>query len=91
MSTQLAVLLKVIKEIFGSMGFSVVGGPEIEDDYHNFDALNLPPNHPARSSQDIFSVENGLLLRSQTSSVQVRTMETEKPPDQNYCSRSCIS
>ena len=40
-----------IKEIFGSMGFSVVGGPEIEDDYHNFDALNLPPNHPARSSQ----------------------------------------
>lgn len=69
-----------IKEIFGSMGFSVVGGPEIEDDYHNFDALNLSPNHPARSSQDTFSVENGLLLRSQTSSVQVRTMETQKPP-----------
>ena len=69
-----------IKEIFGSMGFSVVGGPEIEDDYHNFDALNLPPNHPARSSQDTFTVENGLLLRSQTSSVQVRTMETQKPP-----------
>ncbi len=69
-----------IKEIFGSMGFSVVGGPEIEDDYHNFDALNLPPNHPARSSQDTFSVKNGLLLRSQTSSVQVRTMETQKPP-----------
>ena len=69
-----------IKEIFGSMGFSVVGGPEIEDDYHNFDALNLPPNHPARASQDTFSVENGLLLRSQTSSVQVRTMETQKPP-----------
>lgn len=69
-----------IKEIFGSMGFSVVGGPEIEDDYHNFDALNLPTNHPARSSQDTFSVENGLLLRSQTSSVQVRTMETQKPP-----------
>ena len=69
-----------IKEIFGSMGFSVVGGPEIEDDYHNFDALNLQPNHPARSSQDTFSVENGLLLRSQTSSVQVRTMETQKPP-----------
>lgn len=69
-----------IKEIFGSMGFSVVGGPEIEDDYHNFDALNLPQNHPARSSQDTFSVENGLLLRSQTSSVQVRTMETQKPP-----------
>ena len=69
-----------IKEIFGSMGFSVVGGPEIEDDYHNFDALNLPPNHPARASPDTFMVENGLLLRSQTSSVQVRTMEKQQPP-----------
>ncbi len=69
-----------IKEIFGSMGFEVVGGPEIEDDYHNFDALNLPPNHPARSTQDTFAVENGLLLRSQTSSVQIRTMEVQKPP-----------
>ena len=69
-----------IKEIFGSMGFSVVGGPEIEDDYHNFDALNLPPNHPARASHDTFMVENGLLLRSQTSSVQVRTMEKQEPP-----------
>ncbi len=69
-----------IKEIFGSMGFSVVGGPEIEDDYHNFDALNLPPNHPARASHDTFMVENGLLLRSQTSSVQVRTMEKQQPP-----------
>ncbi len=69
-----------IKEIFGSMGFYVVGGPEIEDDYHNFDALNLPPNHPARASHDTFMVENGLLLRSQTSSVQVRTMEVQKPP-----------
>lgn len=69
-----------IKEIFGSMGFNVVGGPEIEDDYHNFDALNLPPNHPARASHDTFQVDNGLLLRSQTSSVQIRTMETVKPP-----------
>lgn len=69
-----------IKELFGSMGFSVVGGPEIEDDYHNFDALNLPPNHPARASHDTFQLENGLLLRSQTSSVQIRTMEVQKPP-----------
>ncbi|MBO6257717.1 MAG: phenylalanine--tRNA ligase subunit alpha [Succinivibrio sp.] len=69
-----------IKEIFGSMGFNVVGGPEIEDDYHNFDALNLPENHPARASHDTFQVDNGLLLRSQTSSVQIRTMETAKPP-----------
>ncbi|MCR5536281.1 MAG: phenylalanine--tRNA ligase subunit alpha [Succinivibrio sp.] len=69
-----------IKEIFGSMGFDVVGGPEIEDDYHNFDALNLPPNHPARASHDTFMLENGLLLRSQTSSVQIRCMEVQKPP-----------
>ncbi|MDY6322232.1 MAG: phenylalanine--tRNA ligase subunit alpha [Succinivibrio sp.] len=69
-----------IKELFGSMGFDVVGGPEIEDDYHNFDALNLPPNHPARASHDTFMVENGLLLRSQTSSVQIRVMERQKPP-----------
>ena len=69
-----------IEELFGSMGFTTVGGPEIEDDYHNFDALNLPPHHPARASHDTFMLENGLLLRSQTSSVQIRTMENKKPP-----------
>ncbi len=69
-----------IKELFGSLGFTCVGGPEIEDDYHNFDALNLPPNHPARANHDTFALENGLLLRSQTSSVQIRTMEVQKPP-----------
>lgn len=69
-----------IQELFGAMGFISVGGPEIEDDYHNFDALNLPPNHPARDSHDTFMLENGLLLRSQTSSVQIRTMEKQKPP-----------
>lgn len=69
-----------IEELFGSMGFTTVGGPEIEDDYHNFDALNLPPHHPARASHDTFMLENGLLLRSQTSSVQIRTMEKQKPP-----------
>lgn len=69
-----------IEELFASMGFEVVGGPEIEDDYHNFDALNLPPNHPARASHDTFMLDNGLLLRSQTSSVQIRVMEQRKPP-----------
>ena len=69
-----------IEELFGSMGFTTVGGPEIEDDYHNFDALNLPPHHPARASHDTFMLENGLLLRSQTSSVQIRTMEKQEPP-----------
>lgn len=69
-----------IEELFGAMGFEVVGGPEIEDDYHNFDALNLPPHHPARASHDTFMLDNGLLLRSQTSSVQIRVMENRKPP-----------
>lgn len=79
-----------IKELFGSMGFSVVGGPEIEDDYHNFDALNLPPNHPARASHDTFQLENGLLLRSQTSSVQIRTMEVQKPPIRIIADRKSV-
>ena len=69
-----------LTELFGSMGFEVVSGPEIEDDYHNFDALNLPPHHPARDSHDTFMFPNGLLLRSQTSSVQIRTMEKKAPP-----------
>ncbi len=69
-----------IEELFGAMGFETVGGPEIEDDYHNFDALNLPPHHPARASHDTFMLENGLLLRSQTSSVQIRVMEKREPP-----------
>ena len=69
-----------IEDLFGAMGFTTVGGPEIEDDYHNFDALNLPPNHPARDSHDTFMLQSGLLLRSQTSSVQIRTMEKQDPP-----------
>ena len=69
-----------IEDFFGAMGFETVGGPEIEDDYHNFDALNLPPHHPARASHDTFMLDNGLLLRSQTSSVQIRVMEKIKPP-----------
>lgn len=69
-----------IQDLFGAMGFVSVSGPEIEDDYHNFDALNLPPHHPARASHDTFMLNNGLLLRSQTSSVQIRTMEKQRPP-----------
>ena len=69
-------------EIFYGMGFSVVEGPEIETDYFNFDALNTPPDHPARDSQDTFYTELGpqTLLRSQTSTVQIRTMQNCKPP-----------
>jgi len=66
--------------IFGSMGFAVAEGPEIEDDFHNFTALNTPENHPARSMHDTFYVEGGLLLRTHTSPVQVRYMEEHAPP-----------
>ena len=69
-----------IREIFIGMGFSVVEGPEVEYDYYNFEALNLPKNHPARDMQDTFYITDNILLRSQTSPVQVRTMENSKPP-----------
>ena len=70
----------LIREIFIGMGFSVVEGPEVEYDYYNFEALNLPKNHPARDTQDTFYITDNILLRSQTSPVQVRTMENTKPP-----------
>lgn len=69
-----------IEEIFLRMGYSVADGPEIEDDWHNFEALNIPPDHPARDSQDTFYLPGGLLLRTHTSPVQIRTMESMKPP-----------
>ncbi len=69
-----------IEQLFASIGFNVVEGPEIEDDFHNFAALNMPENHPARDMQDTFYFPSGLLLRTHTSSVQIRTMENTKPP-----------
>lgn len=63
-----------------AMGFSVAEGPEIEDDYHNFSALNFAKHHPARNEQDTFYFANGQLLRTHTSTVQIRVMETQKPP-----------
>jgi phenylalanyl-tRNA synthetase alpha chain len=66
--------------ILSSMGFMPTEGPEIEDDYHNFKALNMPPSHPARSMHDTFYFRDGSLLRTHTSSVQIRYMETHKPP-----------
>jgi phenylalanyl-tRNA synthetase alpha chain len=74
------LVLDEIRAIFTRLGFDEVSGPEIEDAWHNFDALNIPPEHPARMPQDNFSVEGGRLLRSQTSTMQIRTMETRKPP-----------
>ena len=71
---------EMLREIFIGMGFSVAEGPEVEYDYYNFEALNLPPNHPARDTQDTFYITDNILLRSQTSPVQVRVMENKKPP-----------
>ena len=78
-----------IVNIFRKFGYDVAEGPEIEDDYHVFEALNFPPNHPARDMQDTFFVSTGhpnpLLLRTHTSSVQVRTMERSKLPIRVIC------
>jgi len=72
--------LDEIKRIFTRMGFTVATGPEIEDDYHNFEALNFPPDHPARDMQDTFFISDKILLRTHTSPVQIRVMEQQKPP-----------
>ena len=72
--------LQRIESLFHSLGFAVADGPEIEDDFHNFTALNMPENHPSRSMHDTFYVEGGMVLRTHTSPVQVRYMETHKPP-----------
>ena len=69
-----------IVAIFAGLGFSVVEGPEIETDYYNFEALNIPPDHPARDMQDTFYLPGGLLLRTHTSPVQIRTMLAQRPP-----------
>ena len=69
-----------IEDLFRSMGFTVLDGPEVETEYHNFDALNIPSDHPARDMQDTFWLGNGNLLRTHTSPVQVRGMETLQPP-----------
>ncbi len=72
--------LERVESLFRSLGFAVADGPEIEDDFHNFTALNTPENHPARSMQDTFYVEGGMVLRTHTSPIQVRYMETHAPP-----------
>ena len=69
-----------VNEIFSSLGFGVVEGPEIENDYYNFEALNIPKNHPARDMQDTFYVSEDIVLRTHTSPVQIRTMLQHKPP-----------
>lgn len=76
----LELTLDHMKEIFISMGFAVEEGPEVEKDYYNFEALNIPKNHPARSEQDTFYINDNMVLRTQTSPVQVRVMEKQEPP-----------
>lgn len=76
----LSIVLDEIKEIFLGMGFEVAEGPEVEYDYYNFEALNIPKDHPARDTQDTFYVDDNIVLRTQTSPVQIRYMEKNKPP-----------
>ena len=79
------VVLNDMINIFQSMGFDVVDGPEVETDYYNFEALNVPADHPARDMQDTFYLSENLLLRTQTSAAQIRTMKDRKPPIRIVC------
>jgi phenylalanyl-tRNA synthetase alpha chain len=74
------IVRRRIEEIFLRMGYDVEAGPEVEDDWHNFEALNIPPDHPARDDQDTFYLPQGYLLRTHTSPVQARVMERSQPP-----------
>ena len=74
-----------MSDYFAGLGFEVVEGPEIEDDYHNFEALNIPAHHPARAMHDTFYIDDTHVLRTHTSGVQVRTMETREPPLRVIC------
>lgn len=76
----LTIVRRQIEDIFMSMGFEIADGPDIDDDFHNFDALNTPADHPSRNLADTFYLDNGYLLRTQTSTVQVRVMEKYRPP-----------
>ncbi|HUH65123.1 MAG TPA: phenylalanine--tRNA ligase subunit alpha [Syntrophales bacterium] len=74
------IVCREICDIFAALGFSAVQGPEVELDYYNFEALNIPQDHPARDMQDTFYIEDGIVLRTHTSPVQVRVMEKQRPP-----------
>jgi phenylalanyl-tRNA synthetase alpha chain len=76
----ITLTLQRIESLFQQVGFDVVEGPEVEDDYHNFEALNIPAHHPARAMHDTFYFPDGRLLRTHTSSVQIRMMQNDKPP-----------
>ncbi|MCX7615508.1 MAG: phenylalanine--tRNA ligase subunit alpha, partial [Clostridiales bacterium] len=76
----LTKVLNEIEDIFLGMGFSIASGPEVEYDYYNFEALNIPKNHPSRDTQDTFYISENVVLRTQTSPMQIRTMKNTKPP-----------
>jgi phenylalanyl-tRNA synthetase alpha chain len=76
----MSIVLGELADMFLGMGYEIAEGPDVETDYYNFEALNIPANHPAKDEQDTFYAEGGLVLRTQTSSVQIRTMERKKPP-----------
>ncbi len=75
-----SITMQRIEHFFGNIGFQVEQGPEIEDDFHNFEALNIPPHHPARAMQDTFYFADGRVLRTHTSPVQIRVMQNRQPP-----------
>lgn len=76
----LSLVLDEMKEIFMGMGFDIAEGPEVDTDYYNFEALNIPKDHPARDTQDTFYISENVVLRTQTSNVQIHVMENNKPP-----------
>lgn len=76
----ISIVLDEVKDIFIGLGFSIAEGPEVEYDHYNFEALNIPKDHPARDTQDTFYISDNVVLRTQTSPIQVRTMEKQKPP-----------
>ena len=81
----MSIVIDEICDIFKGMGYEVADGPEVEKDYYNFEALNIPANHPAKDEQDTFYINGDILLRTQTSPVQVRTMEKGKLPIRMVC------
>lgn len=81
----LRIVLEEIEDVFMAMGYEIAEGPEVELDYYNFEALNIPKGHPARDTQDTFYINDNILLRTQTSPVQIRVMEGRKPPIKIIC------
>lgn len=84
-------IIQEVEEIFLGMGYQIADGPEVEKAIYNFDKLNTPPDHPARDVQDTFYITDDIVLRSQTSPVQARVMETQKPPIKIICPRGSLS